>query len=163
MGDPDAQQVVDSINPPLIIKKRSKSFVQWRSIRKSAGHLVSQFVTNPNFNSNPVESKPLGNQELWKFVHSVYGGDLGFSSNEESGQTPSIDASGSRAAEEGGILPVLALPPVGIGGGSGGGGPGSNSHSPSPSLFLARTSNDDELYFQLHHHRDFTSSRVQVI
>ena len=126
---------------------------------------MSQFVTNPNFNSNPVESKPLGNQELWKFVHSVYGGDLGFSSNEESGQTPSIDASGSRAPEEGGILPVLALPPVGIGGGggSGGGGPGSNSHSPSPSLHSAQTSNDDELYFQLHHHRDFTSSRVQVI
>lgn len=156
---------------------KRKSLVRWRSIKRQAGHLVTQLVSSTNVihsassslapgvsarysasSAGPTDQQPLGNQELWKFVHSVYGGDLGFSSNEESsGHQPSSSQPGEdRSSVINQELPACPLPSSGSQASAAtisGVGGGSNSHSPSPSLHSAQTSNDDELYF--HHLHQF--------
>lgn len=90
--------------------------------------------------------QPIGNQELWNFVHSVYGAELGFSSHEEEG------------IEEAGDTGVVGH--IDVGGGVGGVSPVSSSDlqllpptilhsSPSESLHSAQTSNDDPDQLQL--------------
>ena len=84
-----------------------------------------------------LDDQPLGNQELWKFVHSVYGTELGFSSNDEA-PSPCIVAGISASAGEASPLSE-AVQPVSI---------QEHHHqsysSPSPSLHSAQTSNDED-------------------
>ena len=91
--------------------------------------------------------QPLGNQELWKFVHSVYGGDLGFSSNEENSSVVSNNSSGLLPASAG--IPLEAIPAAAA--------PSNASQSPSPSLHSAQTSNDDDLSYVQHRFHQVTS------
>lgn len=92
-----------------------------------------------------VNNQPLGNQELWKFVHSVYGTELGFSSNDEAPSSSSIVVVGDGcvSASAGETSPLSdAIQPSLI----------SlqqqqqqqQNSSPSPSLHSAQTSNDDD-------------------
>jgi hypothetical protein len=68
--------------------------------------------------------QPLGNQELWKFVHSVYGEELGFSSNDEVDEVPAIGIGTPSSDHQNPGHPHIPS-------------------SPSPSLHSAQTSNDD--------------------
>jgi hypothetical protein len=79
--------------------------------------------------------QPLGNQELWKFVHSVYGTELGFSSNDEAGTSSSIVCGVSASAGEASPLSEVnqVQPSISL----------QQLSSPSPSLHSAQTSNDD--------------------
>lgn len=80
--------------------------------------------------------QPLGNQELWKFVHSVYGTELGFSSNDEAGTSTSIVCGVSASAGEASPLSEVnqVQPSISL----------QQLSSPSPSLHSAQTSNDDD-------------------
>ncbi|XP_046446712.1 protein Aster-B-like isoform X1 [Daphnia pulex] len=86
--------------------------------------------------------QPLGNQELWKFVHSVYGTELGFSSNDEAGTSSSIVCGVSASAGEASPLSEInqVQPSISL----------QQLSSPSPSLHSAQTSNDDDSGNVLH-------------
>ena len=86
--------------------------------------------------------QPLGNQELWKFVHSVYGTELGFSSNDEAGASSSIVCGVSASAGEASPLSEVnqVQPSISL----------QQLSSPSPSLHSAQTSNDDDSGNVLH-------------
>lgn len=118
-----------------------------------------------------VVVQPLGNQELWKFVHSVYGTELGFSSNDEAPSSSSIVAVGdvcvSASAGETSPLSDTVQPLQ---------QQQQQQHSsPSPSLHSAQTSNDDDSgvhhpvnnrhhrHLHSHHHfNQLNSRRLQV-
>ena len=84
--------------------------------------------------------QPLGNQELWKFVHSVYGEELGFSSNDDETDAAQLSTPSDVVVHHSRHHHRTT------GGGGGGGG---LSSSPSLSLHSAQTSNDDDSLKQL--------------
>lgn len=116
-----------------------------------------------------VVAQPLGNQELWKFVHSVYGTELGFSSNDEAPSSSSIavgDVCVSASAGETSPLSDTVQPLQ---------QQQQHHSSPSPSLHSAQTSNDDDSgvhhpvnnrhhrHLHSHHHfNQLNSRRLQV-
>jgi len=110
----------------------------------------SVFLFSPRTKTNGKHSRthartrlqPLGNQELWKFVHSVYGTELGFSSNDEAGTSSSIVCGVSASAGEASPLSEVnqVQPSISL----------QQLSSPSPSLHSAQTSNDDDSGNVLH-------------
>lgn len=122
-----------------------------------------------------IAKQPLGTQELWKFVHSVYGTELGFSSNDEAPSSSSIVAVGdvcvSASAGETSPLSDAVQPSLQL--------QQQQQHhsSPSPSLHSAQTSNDDDSgvhhpvinnrhhrhsHHSHHHFNQLNSRRLQV-
>lgn len=103
-------------------------------------------IRKPNGNHSRTHARtrlqPLGNQELWKFVHSVYGTELGFSSNDEAGTSTSIVCGvGASAGEASPLSEVNQVQPsISL----------QQLSSPSPSLHSAQTSNDDDSGNVLH-------------